>query len=116
MDYRKACQLLIKYLISGMSVAFVAFFVPRRKMDLEEVVIISFTAAATFAVLEHYAPNIYNSSLFGAGFGIGANSGGFEPFNDCKENNNCFRWKEEGYGPQAENCTHNEFFNFNELK
>ena len=80
MDYRKVCQQIVKYLISGMTVAFAAFFIPRRQMNLEEIIMISFTAAASFAVLEHYAPSLYQPSLFGSGFGIGANNVGFEGF------------------------------------
>ena len=120
MDYRKACQILLRYLISGMAVAFAAFFVPRRSMDVEEIVMISFTAAAVFAVLEQYAPNVYQSSLFGAGFGIGANQAGFEQFitqhvPTCNKGNaikraGCMKWVNERDSPKAVNCNLDEFF------
>lgn len=110
MDYKKVCQQITKYLICGMTVSFVAFFIPRRQMKLEEIVIISFTAAATFAVLENYAPSLYKPSLFGTGFGIGANQSGFEGFTSNNCNSKCFRWKENENGPRAENCDFNSFF------
>ena len=120
MDYRKLCQLIVKYVISGMTVAFAAFFIPRRNMDLEEISMIAFTAAATFAVLEHYAPNIYKSSLFGSGFGIGGNQVGFEGFVEQKvptynqnlfvRGQGCLKYDKGAEYPKALDCNLNEFF------
>ena len=42
-------------------------------MDPEEILIIALVAAATFAVLDLFAPAIGASVRTGAGFGIGAN-------------------------------------------
>lgn len=120
MDYRKVCQMLLRYLITGMGVAFAAFFVPRRSMDIEEIVMISFTATAVFAVLDQFAPNVYQSSLFGAGFGIGANQAGFEGFitqqipkfeeGELKKRAGCMKWVHERDSPKAVNCNLDEFF------
>jgi hypothetical protein len=46
-------------------------------MDPTEVLLISLVAAATFAVLDLFAPSIGSSVRTGAGFGIGANLVGF---------------------------------------
>jgi hypothetical protein len=112
--------MVLRYLITGMGVAFAAFFVPRRSMDIEEIVMISFTATAVFAVLDQFAPNVYQSSLFGAGFGIGANQAGFEGFitqqipkfeeGELKKRAGCMKWVHERDSPKAVNCNLDEFF------
>ena len=67
----------IKYLIEGAAVAVAAYYIPRRKMGLEEITLIAITAAATFALLDMYAPSIAPHARQGTGFGIGANLAGF---------------------------------------
>ena len=72
---------LIKYALEGLAVAAAAFYIPRRKVNLQEIVMIALTAAAVFAVLDQFAPGVAAGTRQGAGFGIGANMvGGFEPF------------------------------------
>ena len=63
----------IKYLIEGTAVAVAAFFIPKNQPKLEEVLMIAVTAAATFALLDLYAPSVSASARQGAGFGVGAN-------------------------------------------
>ena len=46
-------------------------------MNIEEVIMIAITAAATFALLDMYAPSVGNYARQGTGFGIGANLAGF---------------------------------------
>ena len=41
----------IKYLIEGLAVALCALLIPRKALNLEEIVIIALTAAATFPFL-----------------------------------------------------------------
>ena len=48
-----------------------------RLKDDKEIVMIAITAAATFALLDMYAPSISNAARQGTGFGIGANLAGF---------------------------------------
>merc|ERR1712232_510735 len=67
----------IKYLVEGGAVAIAAYFIPRRKMDLQEVAMIAVTAAAVFAILDLYAPSVAAGARQGAGFGIGAAQVGF---------------------------------------
>jgi uncharacterized protein involved in cysteine biosynthesis len=66
-----------KYALEGTIVAFAAYFIPRREMAAEDVLMIALIAAATFAVLDLFAPAIGSSVRTGAGFGIGANLVGF---------------------------------------
>jgi uncharacterized BrkB/YihY/UPF0761 family membrane protein len=65
---------LSKYLLEGSTVGFAAYFIPApgRKPKLEEVLLISVVAAATFSVLDLFAPSILPHARQGAGFGIGA--------------------------------------------
>lgn len=76
-DMRELLTRVVKYFVEGLMVAVAAFFIPKRKADLEEVAMIALTAAATFALLDMYAPSVGHSVRQGAGFGIGANLVGF---------------------------------------
>ena len=68
---------LVKYLVEGLMVAIAAYAIPKRSLNLDEVLLISLTAAATFSVLDTYVPSMGVSARSGAGFGIGANLVGF---------------------------------------
>ena len=67
----------LKYLIEGFAVAVAAYYIPKKKMSFEEVIMIAITAAATFALLDVYSPSIASAARQGTGFGIGANLAGF---------------------------------------
>jgi ABC-type Co2+ transport system permease subunit len=64
---------VIKYLVEGLMVAIAAFAIPKVSLNLEEICLISLTAAATFSILDTYVPSIAVTARSGAGFGIGAN-------------------------------------------
>lgn len=68
---------LLKYCFEGAVTAFAAYWIPGRKLDAEEVLIIALVAAATFAVLDLFAPSIGATVRSGAGWGIGMNLVGF---------------------------------------
>ena len=63
---------LVKYLLEGLAVAVVAFYLP-KKTSLKEVALIALTASVVFAVLDMFAPSIALSARQGSGFGIGMN-------------------------------------------
>ena len=63
---------LIKYLLEGLAVAVAAYYIPRRTVNVQEVIMIALTAAATFAVLDQFAPAFSRGARQGAGFGVGA--------------------------------------------
>ncbi len=67
----------IKYLVEGSMVAIVAFAIPKKSLNIEEILLIALTAAATFAILDAYIPSMGVTARSGAGFGIGANLVGF---------------------------------------
>ena len=64
---------IIKYLVEGLMVAIAAYAIPKRSLNIEEIVLIALTAAATFSILDTYIPSMGVSARTGAGFGIGAN-------------------------------------------
>lgn len=64
---------IIKYLVEGLMVAIAAFAIPKRSLNIEEIVLIALTAAATFSILDTYIPSMGMNARTGAGFGIGAN-------------------------------------------
>lgn len=72
LDVAEVVKRAIKYLIEGMAVAVAAYYIPRRKMDVQEVIMIAVTAAASLAVLDLLAPSVGEHARHGAGFGIGA--------------------------------------------
>jgi hypothetical protein len=77
-------DLYVKYLLEGIAVAVAAYFIPRKKVEITEIIFIALSAAATFAVLDIFAPKVGEGARKGAGFGIGANTVGWpmERFED----------------------------------
>ena len=71
-DVVELVKRMIKYLVEGLMVAIVAYAIPKRSLNLEEIILIALTAAATFSILDTYVPSMGSSARSGAGFGIGA--------------------------------------------
>jgi len=76
-DFTELIKRAIKYIIEGIMVAIAAYAIPKKSLNVEEIVIIGLTAAATFSVLDVFVPSMGQSARGGAGFGIGANLVGF---------------------------------------
>jgi len=72
-DLSELVKRAIKYLIEGLVVAVVATIVPRKQLNVEEIVIIALTAAATFSILDVFIPSMGASARNGAGLGLGLN-------------------------------------------
>ncbi len=66
---------VIKYLVEGLMVAIAAYAIPkaRNALNIEEIVFIALTAAATFSILDTYIPSMGVSARSGTGLGIGLN-------------------------------------------
>jgi ABC-type Co2+ transport system permease subunit len=77
LNFQEIITRVIKYVVEGLAVAVAAFFIPRKKMNLQEIAMIALTGAAVFAVLDLFAPSVGAASRQGAGFGIGATMVGF---------------------------------------
>ena len=76
-DLGELLRRAVKYLVEGVMVALAAYTSPKRSLNLDEVLLIALTAAATFSILDTYVPSMAVSARSGAGFGIGANLVGF---------------------------------------
>jgi len=76
-DFSELIKRAIKYIIEGIMVAIAAYVIPKKQLNIEEVVIIALMAAATFSVLDVFIPSMAGAARSGAGFGVGANLVGF---------------------------------------
>jgi len=76
-DVKEFVRRAIKYLVEGFMVAVAAYAIPKHSLKLDEVLLISLTAAATFTILDTYLPSFAVAARTGAGFGIGGNLVGF---------------------------------------
>jgi len=77
LDLGELVRRIVKYVVEGIMVAIAAYAIPKRSMNMDEVMLIALTAAATFSILDTYVPSMGVSARSGAGFGIGANLVGF---------------------------------------
>ena len=80
LDISQVITRAIKYLVEGLAVAIAAYYIPQKKMNLQEVAIIGLTAAAALAILDLLAPTVGAGARHGAGFGIGASLVGINKF------------------------------------
>jgi hypothetical protein len=64
-------QALFKYVLEGFAVAVVARMILGDRIGTEEVLMLGLTAAASFAVLDAFAPGVSLGTRLGAGFGLG---------------------------------------------
>jgi ABC-type Co2+ transport system permease subunit len=72
-DFAELIKRAIKYLVEGRVVAIVAVLVPKKALNVEEIIIIALTAAATFSILDVFIPSMGSSVRQGAGLGLGFN-------------------------------------------
>jgi ABC-type Co2+ transport system permease subunit len=69
-DLGELIRRVVKYLVEGIMVAIAAYAIPKRSLNLDEVMLIALTAAATFSILDTYVPSMAVSARSGAGFGM----------------------------------------------
>jgi ABC-type Co2+ transport system permease subunit len=77
LDIGELVRRIVKYVIEGIMVAIAAYAIPKRSLNIDEIMLVALTAAATFSVLDTYVPSMAVSARSGAGFGMGANLVGF---------------------------------------
>jgi|UniRef100_A0A6C0EU73 hypothetical protein len=70
-DLAELVKRIIKYLIEGLAVAVVAMIVPRKPLNVDEILIIALIAAASFSILDTFVPSMGSSMRGGAGFSLG---------------------------------------------
>lgn len=73
LDTKELCNRVVKYVLEGLVVAFAASVLPKRKPDFEEALVLALVAAATFAILDLFAPGsgLGAAARQGAGLGVG---------------------------------------------
>ena len=76
-DVNELIKRAIKYLIEGLIVAICAFAIPKKSLNIEEIISLSLAASATFAILDTYLPSMYVSAKQGAVLGVGLKLVGF---------------------------------------
>lgn len=77
-DGKEIVVRIIKYVLEGAMVGIAAFLIPKNKPSLEEILTVALVAAATFSLLDMYAPSISQSARFGSGLALGSSIvGGF---------------------------------------
>lgn len=72
-DLGELVKRAIKYIVEGIIVAIAAYAIPKKSLNIEEIVIIALMAAATFSVLDVFIPSMGSSARTGAGGVLGAN-------------------------------------------
>ena len=75
-DLSELVKRVIKYLVEGIIVAIAAYSIPKKSLNLEEVLIIGLMAAATFSVLDVFIPSMGAGARQGASFAIGTGVAG----------------------------------------
>jgi ABC-type Co2+ transport system permease subunit len=78
-NFSELIKRAIKYIIEGIIVALAAYVIPKKSLNVEEVVVIALTAAATFSVLDVFIPSMGATSRTGASIAIGAGLAGGIP-------------------------------------
>ena len=76
-DAKEVATRMLKYFVEGLVVAIAAWVMPGKKSDPVDVLCLGLVAAATFSLLDLFAPSIAVSARSGAGMGVGANLVGF---------------------------------------
>lgn len=71
-DFPELIKRAIKYLVEGLAVAICAIIIPKKALNVEEIIIIALTAAATFSILDVFIPSMGSSARGGAGFTLGS--------------------------------------------
>lgn len=71
MDVNDLLTRVIKYAVEGFAVALALFIIPRKRLDMDEILTVTILAAAVFAVLDMFSPSMGVTSRQGAGLGIG---------------------------------------------
>ena len=71
-DGKEIVVRIIKYVLEGAMVGVAAALIPKQKPSLEEILTIALVAAATFSILDLFAPSLGTSVRMGTGLALGA--------------------------------------------
>ena len=71
-DCNEIITRLVKYLVEGLVIGIIALAIPSKKLAFEEIAILALSAAATFSILDLFAPAIAGGARNGVGLSVGA--------------------------------------------
>lgn len=74
-DINEVLRRTLKYIIEGIAVG-IACWLTAPKLEIDQIIIIAVTAAATFAILDMYTPEVSQAARMGTGLGIGTKFAG----------------------------------------
>ncbi len=75
-DWPEVVRRALKYLFEGLAVGLAAYFIPGKKLRMEEILMIAVSAAAIYSLLDLYAPTIGGAARIGTGLAVGTTVGG----------------------------------------
>lgn len=75
-DFTELAKKAIKYLVEGLIVALAAYAIPKKSLNIEEIIVIALVAAATFSILDVFIPAMGVGARSGAAFSIGTGVAG----------------------------------------
>lgn len=64
-------QLIVKYFLEGTAVALAAYYLPKRKMSVGQIVALGVAMAAIFATVDVLAPKLSEPVRIGSGLTVG---------------------------------------------
>lgn len=75
-DWSEVVRRALKYLFEGLAVGLATYVLPRRKIDLIEVLMIAVTASACLAILDSFMPTAGGFARAGVGLSVGTGLAG----------------------------------------
>jgi len=78
-DYSELIKRAIKYIVEGIIVALAAYVIPKKSLNVEEVVVIALSASSCFAVLDTFIPSMGSATRNGLGLSVGVGLAGGLP-------------------------------------
>jgi uncharacterized protein YifE (UPF0438 family) len=63
--------MLVRYFLESVAIAVVAYYIPRKNLNIQELAVIVVAAMVSLYILDKFAPAVGQSFRFGSGFGIG---------------------------------------------
>ena len=70
-DMNELIKRVLKYLTMGFVVAICAVLIPKKTLNVEEIVVLSLSAACIYSVLDFAIPSMGVSAIQGTGVGLG---------------------------------------------
>jgi len=75
-DFQELVKRIIKYLVMGITISIICLIVPRKPLQLEEILSITLVAASVFAICDTFLPSISGPIENGIGFSLGSTLAG----------------------------------------